>query len=231
MAEWSSSYITDLPDSAFACIDDAGRHYPHHGADGEVDLPHLRNALSRVAQEDTTSCGVAHLRSHASAEDVGEAKSLSAVRFVGRDTIEGLAIPYGGTFAGKDLLGMRRALPAAADLPRPVGAVIVAQDPAQHEDHLVAEMTVGRRPGPRLGPDQAPAHAPRGIGPDLDHADPGSDLGPSSIEEELMRIHRPVASVVTPLLCAVLAVPASCCRCRPVGPAVRDRDRATRCHH
>jgi hypothetical protein len=28
-----------------------------------------------------------------------------AVKFVGRDTIEGLAIPYGGTFAGKDLLG------------------------------------------------------------------------------------------------------------------------------
>ena len=68
MAAWSSSYITALPDSAFACIDSSGRHYPHHDINGKIDLPHLRNALSRLGQSDTTSCGAAHLRAHAKAE-------------------------------------------------------------------------------------------------------------------------------------------------------------------
>lgn len=85
MAEWDTEYVNSLPDSAFACIDAGGdkdedgktvprskRHYPHHSSSGAVDLPHLRNALSRVAQEDTTSCGVSHLRAHASAEDIGK---------------------------------------------------------------------------------------------------------------------------------------------------------------
>src|SRR3990167_7190394 len=84
MATWDRAYINDLPDSAFACIDGGGeldddgrtvprslRHYPHHNAAGNLDLPHLRAALSRVAQEATTSCGVGHLREHAQEEDVG----------------------------------------------------------------------------------------------------------------------------------------------------------------
>ena len=71
-ATWTTAYINDLPDSAFACIDAAGRHYPHHDAGGKLDLPHLRNALSRVAQEATTSCGRGHLEDHAEAADIGD---------------------------------------------------------------------------------------------------------------------------------------------------------------
>lgn len=84
-AEWDAAYINDLPDSAFACIDEGGekdsdgkttprslRHYPHHNAAGDLDMPHLRNALSRVAQDETTFCGRDHLESHASTEEVGE---------------------------------------------------------------------------------------------------------------------------------------------------------------
>lgn len=83
-AEWDTGYMNDLPDSAFACVDAGGekdetgrttprslRHYPHHNAAGALDLPHLRAALSRVAQEETTSCGVRHLREHATAEGIG----------------------------------------------------------------------------------------------------------------------------------------------------------------
>lgn len=94
-AAWSSSYITDLPDSAFACIDSAGRHYPHHDASGALDLPHLRAALSRVAQDATTSCGRSHLEDHAKEAGVGKSAPVMAVKFVGRDTVEGLAIPWG----------------------------------------------------------------------------------------------------------------------------------------
>jgi hypothetical protein len=106
---WSSAYITALPDSAFACIDSSGRHYPHHDASGKVDLPHLRNALSRLAQEDTTSCGASHLRSHAKREGVGQkteetepmkAEQLTTTKW------RVLAIPFGGPLkGGKDLDG------------------------------------------------------------------------------------------------------------------------------
>jgi phage head maturation protease len=70
-AAWDSAYITALPDSAFACVDDEGRHYPHHDRSGALDLPHLRNALSRIAQGGTTTCGRDHLEAHARAQDMG----------------------------------------------------------------------------------------------------------------------------------------------------------------
>jgi len=91
MAEWTAAYINDLPDTAFACIDAGGdkdgdgktvprslRHYPHHGADGAIDAPHLRNALSRLGQTDTTSCGASHLRRNAEAEGMGAASEMNA---------------------------------------------------------------------------------------------------------------------------------------------------------
>jgi hypothetical protein len=109
MAEkaWSSAYITALPDSAFACVDSKGRHYPHHNAQGSLDLPHLRNALSRLAQNDTTSCGASHLRAHARAEGVGKAamEPLKAEQ-LGTAKWKVLAIPFGGPLkGGKDLDG------------------------------------------------------------------------------------------------------------------------------
>ncbi len=83
-AEMTSAEQGDLPDSAFACIDAGGtkdatgrtvprslRHYPHHVADGELDLPHLRNALSRSAQAGTADCGKAHLEAHARTAGIG----------------------------------------------------------------------------------------------------------------------------------------------------------------
>jgi 2'-5' RNA ligase len=62
-AEWSAAFINDLPDSSFAVIEPGGekdedgkttprslRHLPYKDASGKVDLPHLRNALSRLPQ-------------------------------------------------------------------------------------------------------------------------------------------------------------------------------------
>ncbi len=61
--QWSTSYINDLPDSAFLLIlpggekDEDGkttprelRKLPYKDKDGKVDLPHLRNAISRANQ-------------------------------------------------------------------------------------------------------------------------------------------------------------------------------------
>lgn len=62
-AVWSTSYVNDLPDSAFLYIESGGdkdgegkttprslRHFPYKDAGGAVDLPHLRNAIARIPQ-------------------------------------------------------------------------------------------------------------------------------------------------------------------------------------
>ena len=54
-AKWTRQYVRSLPDSAFAAIEATGdgkrlRHLPHHDANGELDIPHLCNALSRLSQ-------------------------------------------------------------------------------------------------------------------------------------------------------------------------------------
>jgi hypothetical protein len=67
---WSTAFVNDLPDSAFLHIesggtkDDAGltvprslRHFPVRGPDGEIDLPHLRNAIARIPQAQFLSQG------------------------------------------------------------------------------------------------------------------------------------------------------------------------------
>jgi hypothetical protein len=64
--EWTTDYINNLPDSAFAYIeaggkkDDQGktvprslRHLPYKNAEGEIDHDHLVNALARVKQSAT----------------------------------------------------------------------------------------------------------------------------------------------------------------------------------
>jgi phage head maturation protease len=105
LAEWDAAYINDLPDSAFACIDPGGdkddegktvprslRHYPHHNAAGDVDMPHLRNAMSRVAQQATTSCGNDHLESHAGREGVGASADDIITLNVANETLQTLSL-------------------------------------------------------------------------------------------------------------------------------------------
>ncbi len=62
-AEWSGSFISDLPDDSFAYVEPSGhkdeqgktvprslRHLPYKNANGQIDKPHLRNALARLSQ-------------------------------------------------------------------------------------------------------------------------------------------------------------------------------------
>lgn len=73
-AQWSRRYIRQLPDSAFAVIETTLegkklRHLPHHDAQGNLDIPHLCNALSRVDQvkwrePDDAASARRHLREH-----------------------------------------------------------------------------------------------------------------------------------------------------------------------
>ena len=63
-AAWTTAYINDLPDSSFLYVESGDkedgktvprskRHLPYKDASGKVDLPHLRNALSRLGQAGT----------------------------------------------------------------------------------------------------------------------------------------------------------------------------------
>jgi HK97 family phage prohead protease len=65
---WNAAYVNDLPDSAFLLIEAGGRkdadgktvprslrHFPVKNAAGDVDLPHLRNALARIPQASSIS--------------------------------------------------------------------------------------------------------------------------------------------------------------------------------
>lgn len=94
-AVWSTKFINDLPDAAFAVIEPGGkkdeegktvprslRHFPHHGMNVKtgrehdtVDIPHLRNALARLPQsnisESLKAKAKAHLVQHAKALGVG----------------------------------------------------------------------------------------------------------------------------------------------------------------
>lgn len=62
-AVWTVAYQNDLPDSAFLWVEAGGtkdedgktvprslRHFPVKGADGNFDLPHVRNAIARIPQ-------------------------------------------------------------------------------------------------------------------------------------------------------------------------------------
>lgn len=64
-AKWTTAFINTLPDSSFLYIKPGGekdgegkttprslRYFPYKDADGKVDLPHLRNAISRAPQAD-----------------------------------------------------------------------------------------------------------------------------------------------------------------------------------
>lgn len=54
--KWSTAYVDSLPDSAFAFVaSDGSRHLPYKNADGRVDLPHVRDALSRLNEVDNMS--------------------------------------------------------------------------------------------------------------------------------------------------------------------------------
>lgn len=57
-AVWDSAYVSALPNSAFlfvepGCEGSGCRHLPYKNSEGAVDMPHLRNALSRLGQSET----------------------------------------------------------------------------------------------------------------------------------------------------------------------------------
>ncbi len=84
-ADWDVDYINNLKDSCFAFIaaggekDDTGktkprtlRHFPFKDKDGNIDLPHLRNALARAPQSPFGDQAILKLKAAAKQMKVGE---------------------------------------------------------------------------------------------------------------------------------------------------------------
>ncbi|MEM3623105.1 MAG: hypothetical protein QXR76_04985 [Candidatus Bathyarchaeia archaeon] len=76
---WTRKYINALPDSAFAVVYKENgkvvRKFPHHTADGTIDLPHLRNANARLPQSEIPAAykqqAMKHLATHKKKLGVG----------------------------------------------------------------------------------------------------------------------------------------------------------------
>lgn len=85
----------ELPDSAFACVDSTGRHYPHHTASGSLNLNLLRNALARIADSGNTQCGKGHLEAHARKAGIGDRKSADELLALTDDELIDLSAAMG----------------------------------------------------------------------------------------------------------------------------------------
>jgi uncharacterized protein len=85
MAEWTAAFVNKLPDASFLYISPGGskdadgrttprslRHFPVRGADGAIDLPHLRNAIARIPQASIPAAKKAELQAHAEKLLAGE---------------------------------------------------------------------------------------------------------------------------------------------------------------
>jgi L-lactate utilization protein LutC len=77
-AEWDVASINNLPDSAFLFIESGGkkdadgkteprslRHFPYRNSAGDIDLPHLRNAIGRIPQSNANGLDKNKVQAHA----------------------------------------------------------------------------------------------------------------------------------------------------------------------
>lgn len=182
-AELSSGTRNALPDSAFACPEK--RLYPHHHADGSLDLPHLRNALSRIGDPSNDQCGKAHLDAHARSEGLGDrGKALMPVKarpldddeetafWEGRVPRQLLAIPFGGPIpSAKSKRGVdldNEWFDEDTDIFGPYEAL------RKNKERLVDFQHSYRPPGPRFGDDTGMMRGHL-VGKSILHPDPDED--------------------------------------------------------
>lgn len=92
-AVWTTAYVNNLPDSAFAYVSPGGqkdgqgktvprslRHFPHHDSSGSPDPAHVRNALARIPQANIPTSAKdmakAHVDHHMAGMQMGKSDDL-----------------------------------------------------------------------------------------------------------------------------------------------------------
>jgi hypothetical protein len=123
-AEWTTAYVNSLPDSSFAYVepgakdDKSKRHLPYKDAKGNVDLPHLRNALARLDQTDIPAAAKAaarrKLEAAAKAHGVGSpagkstnggaAMTVETTKAAFRTHLEKLGVPDAAELTDEELV-------------------------------------------------------------------------------------------------------------------------------
>ncbi|MBI4009868.1 MAG: hypothetical protein HY361_01560 [Candidatus Aenigmarchaeota archaeon] len=102
-AKWDVAFINNLPDSAFLYIKDGGkkddegktvprtlRYFPYKDTSGNVDLPHLRNAIARAPQADVPASVVKEVQAKARSileKMTGGEKKMSEQKFMDEEHI------------------------------------------------------------------------------------------------------------------------------------------------
>jgi hypothetical protein len=86
--KWTKAYIDSLPDSAFLYVEDGGekkdgkteplslRHFPYKDDDGKVDDAHLRDALSRLDDDNSTLSADVREKIKAKADKIAKANGI-----------------------------------------------------------------------------------------------------------------------------------------------------------
>lgn len=150
-ADWTAAFINSLPDSAFLHVLPGGkkdsegktvprtlRMFPIRNASGAVDLPHLRNALSRIPQSTRISQGIK------------DRLAAEARRILDRETrkqAEGHFHVFGGAESSRDF-GPSHVHRVEVS----PGAVVVStpSDPGPEHTHEIAIGSVTIESGPPL---------------------------------------------------------------------------------
>jgi len=157
-AEWTTAYINNLPDSAFAYIEPGGekdgegktvprslRHFPHHDAGGSLDLAHLRNALARAPQSPFGAKAMPHLERHARGAGVGEHALGDLVRLK-----RGMRLSAATRAELETAITVLQAL-LGDTAPEPEADGLAGSPPAEERAQLAAEWAALRRRYPLGG--------------------------------------------------------------------------------
>lgn len=159
-AVWTAAFINNLPDSSFAYVEPGGkkddqgktvprskRHFPFKNATGKVDLPHLRNALSRAPQSPFGDKAMPKLKAAAKVAKIGEFAKKERAAFGQRGTFR----------AFKDLAGVWRWFSVTTNKYKDREREIFSD--ASHKDYIAfvdrekayPELWLWHVPGSRIG--------------------------------------------------------------------------------
>ncbi len=119
--EWSQRYAESLPDSAFAVVETRDgkkvRHLPHHNNLGEVDVYHLKRALTRIHNvkwiaPENESKAKSHLEQHYKAfkQSRAQARGLKAPVNINKASVSELKqLPHIGEKRAQSIVEYRKA--------------------------------------------------------------------------------------------------------------------------
>jgi len=164
LAEWTTAYINNLPDAAFAVIEPAYqrgdtedkncRHLPHHsdgvkdGSDSNdnIDMDHLRNAWQRrnqikpvsdsISQDELIARAERHLRKHIKDLELDWSEETSRIQFASdADILELIPGQFSLSKSGEGMIRLITSL-KSLQTPAPAEPAILTSQPQTNNEFL-----------------------------------------------------------------------------------------------